>query len=91
MGSKAAFWRRHLVAWRGCGLGQAAYCRHNGLNLPCFGYWRGKLGTVSSPSTMSVLPMDRMEVALPNGLHVYLSVGSDAAQWVPMIQKLIAC
>ncbi len=35
--------------------------------------------------------MDRMAVDLPNGLQVHLPVGSDAAQWVPMIRALMAC
>ncbi len=100
MGSKAAFWRRHLAAWRDSGQSQAAYCRQEDLSLPCFGYWRGKLGTVSSPSTAALLPIvvsevstsiDRIEVELPNGLQVRLSVGSDATQWVPMIRALMAC
>jgi hypothetical protein len=89
MGSKAAFWRRHLAAWRDSGQSRAAYCRQEDLSLPCFGYWRGKLGTEPSPSTHALLPivvsevstsMDRIEVKLPNGLRVGLSVGSDATQ-----------
>jgi hypothetical protein len=35
--------------------------------------------------------IDRIEVELPNGLQVRLSVGSDATQWVPMIRALMAC
>ena len=100
MGSKAAFWRRHLAAWRDSGQSQAAYCRQEDLSLPCFGYWRGKLDTVPSPSPPALLPivvsevstsMDRIEVELPNGLMVRLSIGSDATQWVPMIRALMAC
>ena len=100
MGSKAAFWRRHLAAWRDSGQSQAAYCRQEDLSLPCFGYWRGKLDTVPSPSPPARLPIvvsevstsiDRIEVELPNGLMVRLLIGSDATQWVPMIRALMAC
>jgi hypothetical protein len=100
MGSKSAFWRQHLVAWSDSGLSQAAYCRQHDVSLPCFGYWRGKLGAVPSPSAKALLPivvsqvstpMDRMAVELANGLRVHLSVGSDAAQWVPMIRALMGC
>jgi hypothetical protein len=100
MGSKAAFWRRHLAAWRDSGQSQAAYCRQEDLSLPCFGYWRGKLDTVPSPSPPALLPIvvsevstsiDRIEVELPNGLMVRLLIGSDATQWVPMIRALMAC
>ena len=42
MGSKAAFWRRRLAAWRDSGQSQAAYSRQEDLSLPCFGYWCGK-------------------------------------------------
>lgn len=100
MGSKAAFWRRHLAAWRDSGLSQAAYCRRQDVSLPCFGYWRGKLGTVPPPSAPALLPIvvpemsrsvDLIEVDLPNGLQVHLPVAMDAAQWVPMIRALMAC
>ena len=100
MGSKAAFWRRHLAAWRDSGQSQAAYCRQEDLSLPCFGYWRGKLDTVPSPSPPALLPIvvsevstsiDRIEVELPDGLMVRLLIGSDATQWVPMIRALMAC
>jgi hypothetical protein len=100
MGSKAAFWRRHLAAWRASGQSQGAYCRQEDLSLPCFGYWRGKLGTVPSPSTHALLPIvisevptsiDHIEVELPNGLQVRLPVGSDATLWAPMIRALMAC
>jgi hypothetical protein len=92
MVSNAAIWRRHLVAWRDSGLSQASYCRQHDVSLPCFGYWRGKLDAVPSPSTKALLsivvsqvsmPMDRMAVELANGLRVPLSVGSDAVQWMP--------
>ncbi|MGE5946473.1 MAG: IS66 family insertion sequence element accessory protein TnpA [Betaproteobacteria bacterium] len=98
MDSKAAFWRRHLAAWRDSGQSQAAYCRQQDVSLPCFGYWRGKLGAVPSAKALLPIvvsqvstPMDRMAVDLPNGLQVHLPVGSDAAQWVPMIRALMAC
>lgn len=100
MGSKAAFWRRHLAAWRDSGQSQAAYCRQEDLSLPCFGYWRGKLGTVPAPSAPALLPIvvsemsrsvDLIEVDLSNGLQVHLPVDMDAAQWVPMIRALMAC
>lgn len=100
MDSKAAFWRQHLNAWHDSSLSQAAYCRQQNVSLPCFGYWRGKLGTVPLPSAKALLPivvsgvstpMDRMTVELPNGLHFQLSGGTDAAQWVPMIRVLMAC
>ena len=100
MGSKAAFWRRHLAAWRDSGLSQAAYCRRQDVSLPCFGYWRGKLDTVPAPSAQALLPIvlsgmsrsvDRIEVDLPNGLQVHLRVDMDTAQWVPMIRALMAC
>ena len=100
MGNKAAFWRRHLAAWRDSGLSQAAYCRRQDVSLPCFGYWRGKLGTVPAPSAQALLPIvlsemsksvDRIEVDLPNGLQVHLPVDMDAALWLPMIRALMAC
>ena len=55
---------------------------------------------VRQTSTHALLPIvisevststDRIEVELPNGLRVRLSVGSDATQWVPMIRALMAC
>ncbi|HEV7775842.1 MAG TPA: IS66 family insertion sequence element accessory protein TnpB [Luteibacter sp.] len=97
---KAAFWRRHLAAWRDSGLSQAAYCRQMDVSLSSFGYWRGKLGEVAEPRPPALLPlvvspvpasMDRIEVALPNGLQVRLPGGSDAADWIPMIRALMAC
>jgi hypothetical protein len=97
---KAAFWRRHLVAWRDSGLSQAAYCRQHEVSLSSFGYWRGKLGAVPSSPPPALLPivvspvppsMDRIEVALPNGMRVHLPLGGDAAPWVPMIRALMAC
>ena len=103
MGSKAAFWRRHLVAWRNSGLSQAAYCRRDGLSLACFGYWRGKLRStllLSAPSAQALVPIvvsevpqsnERIEVTLPNGLQACLPVGMEAARWMPMIRALMAC
>ena len=100
MGSKVAFWRRHLVAWRDSGLSQAAYCRPQDMSLSSFGYWRGKLGAVPSSPPPALLPivvspvptsMDRLDAVLPNGLQVRLPIGGDVAPWVPMIRVLMAC
>ena len=103
MGSKTGLWKSHLAAWRDSGLSQSAYCRRHGLSLPCFGYWRSKLHAAWSPPALSenaLLPIvvaevamsdDRIEVALPNGLQVRVSVGLDPQRLVPMIQALIAC
>jgi hypothetical protein len=100
MSGKAAFWRRHLAAWRDSGLSQAAYCRQQDVSLSSFGYWHGKRDAKPSPATRALLPivvsavstpMDRIEVALPNGLQVHLPLGSDATRWVPMIRALMAC
>ena len=95
---KAAFWRRHLAAWRDSGLSQAAYCRRQDISLSSFGYWRGKRDAVPAspallPLVVSPVPssMDRIEVTLPNGLQVRLPSGSDAADWIPMIRALMAC
>jgi hypothetical protein len=87
---KAAFWKRHLAAWRDSGLSQAAYCRQQDVSLSSFGYWRGKFGAAPSPSpspsppallpiVVSPVPtsMDRIEVALPNGLQVRLPMDGD--------------
>ncbi len=103
MVSKAAFWRRHLVAWRDSGLSQAAYCRRHGLSLACFGYWRGKWRSAllpSAPATQALVPIvvsevprsdERIEVTLPNGLQARLPIAMEAARWMPMIRALMAC
>jgi hypothetical protein len=100
MGSKAAFWERHLAVWCDSGLSQAAYCRQHGLSLPCFGYWRGKRRSAAAHSAQALVPIvvaeatradDRIEVALPNGVQVRLPVGVDATRWVPMLQALLTC
>jgi hypothetical protein len=93
MGSKVAFWRRHLVAWRDSGLSQAAYCRQHEVSLSSFGYRRGKWDAVPSPPALLPLvvspvspSVDRIEVTLPNGLQVRLPIDGDATPWVPMIR-----
>ena len=103
MVSKAAFWRRHLVAWRDSGQSQAAYCRRHGLSLARFGYWRGRWRSTlspSAPSAQALVPIvlsevprsdERIEVTFPNGLQARLPVGMEAARWMPMIQALMAC
>lgn len=100
MGNKAAFWRRHLGAWRDSGLSQAAYCRQQDVSLPCFGYWRGKLGAVVSPPAKALVPIvvsetptsvDGIKVVLPNGLQVHLRAGMDTAHWMPVVRALLAC
>ena len=45
-------WRKHLDAWRGSGLSQAAYCRREGLSPTDFSCWKHELARrdeVSSP------------------------------------------
>jgi len=104
MGNKVEGWKSHLAACcHDSGMSQAAYCRRHGLNVACFGYWRGKLRSATpllAPSTRGLLPIvlssvsrseDRIEVTLPNGIQARLPVGMDAACWVPMIQVLMAC
>ena len=103
MVSKAAFWRRHLVAWRDSGQSQAAYCRRHGLSLACFGYWRGKWRSTllpSAPAAQALVPIvvsevprsdERIEVTLPNGLQARLPIAMEAAGWMPMIRALMAC
>ncbi len=40
---KQQFWQDHVAAWDKSGRGQAEYCRHHGLNIKVFGYWKRKL------------------------------------------------
>lgn len=42
-GSKAKRWQQHIEAWQQGNLTQAQYCEQNGLKLPTFSYWRGRL------------------------------------------------
>src|SRR5436853_2764732 len=37
---RALRWRRHLTAWAGSGLSQAAYCRREGLTANEFSWWK---------------------------------------------------
>jgi TetR/AcrR family transcriptional regulator, hemagglutinin/protease regulatory protein len=41
--SKAKRWQQHIEAWQQGNLTQAQYCEQNGLKLPTFSYWRGRL------------------------------------------------
>ena len=96
MGTKSDFWRRHLTDWRTSGLSQAAYCRRHGLDVKRWTYWRRTLKpTLPSGAAvpavvrivMSAPPLDgRVEVRLPNGLQVRVSVGLDPRQLVAVVQ-----
>jgi len=103
MSTKAAFWQAHLIAWRNSGLSQAAYCHQQGLSLPCFGYWRGKLREslpLPPPPTKALLPVvvseiatssKYIEVELPNGLQVRFPSDMDEKLCVSIIRALREC
>lgn len=99
MGSKSEFWTTHVVGWRGSGLSQAAYCRQHGLELKRFCYWRRTLGPKLT-STSAVLPIvvaerpesdERIEVRLPNGLQVRVSMSANPTRLAPLIRLLRSC
>lgn len=99
MSSKSGFWSAHIVGWRSSGLSQAAYCRQHGLDLKRFCYWRRTLGPTLT-SSPAVLPIavaerpdseDRIEVRLPNGLQVRVSMSANPARLAPLIRLLRSC
>jgi len=103
MSTKAAFWQSHLIAWRNSGLSQAKYCHRQGLSLPCFGYWRGKLREslpLTEPPANTLLPIvvseipssgRYIEVELPNGLQVRFPSDMDETLCVSIIRTLREC
>ena len=57
-------WRKHLGAWRGSGLSQAAYCRHEGLSPADFSCWKHELArrdernpTRGAPESTAFVPI----------------------------------
>lgn len=98
MGTKADFWKGHLVGWRDSGLTQAGYCRQRGLSLACFGYWRRVLGKVAASSALVPIvvghasaPEQTIAVQLPNGLQAWLPVDMEPSRWTPVIRALHTC
>jgi hypothetical protein len=85
------------------GLSQAAYCHQQGLNLPCFGYWCGKLRDSlkqQPPVPRALLPIvvselsgsgKYIEVELPNGVQVRFSSDMDEARCVSLFRALREC
>ena len=99
MSSKSEFWTAHIVGWRGSGLSQAAYCRQHGLELKRICYWRRRLGQTltSSPAVLPIVVSERaesdnrLEVCLPNGLQVRVSMSANPARLAPLIRLLRSC
>ena len=98
MGTKADFWKGHLIAWGSSGLTQAAYCRQRSLSLASFGYWRRALdkGVMTSALVPIVVaepsaPDAVIDVQLPNGLRARLPTDMAPSRWMPMIRELRTC
>jgi hypothetical protein len=83
MGVKSDFWTGHLAAWRNSGLRQAAYYGQHGLSLPCFGYWRRKLGKAAVSCARALVPIMIAEAGAPDeAIEVQLPKPSArAAAW----------
>lgn len=47
---KAAFWRRHVDAWRESGLSQAEYSRRHGVSVKALWYWKRRFEKEQNPS-----------------------------------------
>jgi len=46
------FWKRHIQKWSRSGLGQAKYCRKEGLRYHAFLYWRRRLKERPAPQSV---------------------------------------
>lgn len=69
---RAAFWHRHVEAWRESGKSGKAYCEAAGLNLHRFYKWRRRLRQATSATAL--VPV---EVAPPAG-SVRILIGHEA-------------
>ena len=99
---KAAYWSEHIVAWRGSGLSQGAYCRRHGLSQSSLSYWRKRLGAtddVGVASFVTIVPVPLLTSAqadmatTPEPLLVHvgnafrIEIRGDFA--APVLEKLV--
>ena len=95
----AEFWKRHVEAWSGSGLTQAAYCRTHGLPRKSFYRWRGiakKASTLRrSNASLTLVPVrtaaevkvGTVRIHSPGGWQVELS-GGDASWLAELLRQL---
>ena len=82
--SKAAFWSKHIEAWRSRGVSVVEYCDVQELSRSAFGYWRKKLSAPKPPVdgfiklTLSANRGDGMiYLRLRTGIELVLVPGTD--------------
>lgn len=60
MKNKQQIWKKHIAAWKDCGLSQAEYCRKHGLPVKTFGYHKRRMATVDKPQKVIPVPETAM-------------------------------
>ena len=59
---KECFWEAHLGDWARSGLTQKSYCRHEGIKLHCFSYWRARLSKNPRPKSVAQAPHGKLRL-----------------------------
>ena len=93
MASKRMQWAKRVQAWERSGQTRVAFCRAHGLSPGMFDYWRRRLREPSRalvPVTVSGATAVPIEVALPNGIRLRMSV-TDVAQARAWVEALGGC
>lgn len=62
MTRKQRHWKKHILAWQGSGLSQAAYCREHGLSVKTFGYHKRRFA--SDSKEQGVVPVSAVVMPL---------------------------
>lgn len=93
MSSKQAQWTQRLQAWERSGQTCAAFCRARGLKRATFDYWRRRLRANGAlvPVVVTGRSAAPVEIVLPNGLRVRLTLETDVAQVRTWVGALLSC
>ncbi len=89
-------WGKHIEAWQGSGLSQAAYCRRHGLSAAYFSQRLRALRTVPVVGGQALIPV-RVEPALVGGENLVLHRGQGQRLEIPVsvsarwVAELLQC
>jgi hypothetical protein len=94
-------WKNFIEEQEKSGLSQSAYCRHHGLSIGKFGYYRGLLKSEKKHTSkqakfepVKISPnttISEIKVSLPNGFHCIFSSQTNALQVKRLIEVLLTC
>lgn len=93
---KCALWSERIEQWRSSGLSRRAWCERSGINPHTFDYWRRRqpalLPIAVAPTAPAVVVTpSRVDIVLPNGITLHVTLEADAAAVARWAHALQAC